>query len=64
MKIDKYMTTIEKRLHDAYVDYRNDFLTVGGFADYHGYDDKTASLIIELGRHIDSRHTELNEGMV
>lgn len=44
MSLDKFVS--------MYLDYRNNFLTVGAFADYYGISDKNAKRIIDIGRQI------------
>lgn len=39
---------------ELYLDYFNNFLTVGAFADYYGLDDVDAYYIIELGRKLNN----------
>lgn len=37
-------------LADLYLDFVNNFLTVGGFAEHHGFRFVEASLLIDIGR--------------
>ncbi len=53
------MTQIENAVESAaskfesyYLDYFNNFLTVGGFADYYGISDEEAERRISIGRKI------------
>ena len=41
----------------AYLDYVNNFLTVGNFADHYGMSEREAHLLIDLGRIIHERLT-------
>jgi len=41
-----------------YLEYVNDFFTVGRFAEYHGISEKLALLIIEEGRAINDRRSK------
>lgn len=51
-------TEMRDALATIYVIWRNDFLTVGAFADYYHITDAEAEVIINLGRRF---HKELNE---
>ncbi len=42
-------TTIEV-LQNYYLDYRNNFLTIGAFADYYCIPDAAATFLIEAGK--------------
>lgn len=44
MSLDKFVS--------MYLDYRNNFITIGAFADYYAINDKTAEKIIDIGRQI------------
>ena len=37
---------------NMYIDYINNFLTIGAFADHYCISDKTAERIIDLGRQV------------
>lgn len=39
-----------KELATLYRDYLNNFLTIGCFADYHGFSDDDALSIVRIGR--------------
>ena len=49
---------IRETLQNIYLQYVNDFLTVGAFADYYGVDDETADWLIDRGRQIHIEETE------
>jgi hypothetical protein len=38
-----------------YLDYFNNFLTVGAFADYYGISDEEAEFVIEVGRKLNNK---------
>ena len=40
----------KQKFRELYLDYVNDFLTIGGFADYYGLGMKQAKQIIKKGR--------------
>lgn len=46
------MNSIESKLELMYLDYVNNFLTVGAFADYYDLSINGASAIIESGKKI------------
>lgn len=50
MSLDKFAA--------MYLDWINNFLTIGAFADHYNISDETAARIIDLGRQIS--HLELN----
>lgn len=41
----------KSQLADIYINWVNDFLTIGGFADYYGLDDDQAEILLNLARH-------------
>lgn len=45
-----YVNGLKADVKAMYLDYVNNFLTVGGFADYYGISDEQAQKIIESGR--------------
>lgn len=46
------MKFTEQYYLDSYIDYRNNFLTIGGYADYYHIDYNDAEFIINKGRKI------------
>jgi len=59
--------TIEQlqiNLIEIYLSYRNDFLTVEGFADYHHLSDENARQIIDLGRPLFNEYYVDNDKLV
>lgn len=46
------MKFTEQYYLDSYIDYLNNFLTIGGYADYHHIDYNDAEFIINKGRKI------------
>ena len=49
---------MREALITIYLIFKNDFLTIGGFADYYHITDAEAEVLINLGRRF---HEELNE---
>ena len=47
---------MREALITIYLIWKNDFLTIGGFADYYHIDDREAETLINLGRRF---HKEL-----
>lgn len=45
----------QDELVSLYIKYVNDFLTVEGFAEYHGITEETALFIIERGRKLNEK---------
>ena len=56
MRIDQIAKTRDT-LQLAYLDWLNDFLSVGGFASYYGLSTERAERIIKAGRAIHIRRT-------
>lgn len=50
---------MREALITIYLIYKNDFITVGAFADYYHINDREAETLINLGRRF---HKEKNEG--
>ncbi len=42
--------SVVKTLANIYLDYRNDFLTYKGFAEYYGVTESQAERLIQLGK--------------
>ena len=48
-----------EQLNNVYLDWINNFLTIGGFADYYGLTDEQADILIKLARDVyNSPHPE------
>ena len=47
------LTKLEMQLHDLYLEYVNDFLTIKAFSEYHALSHSVALKLIEVGREID-----------
>ncbi len=58
MQLDDQELT-EDLIGDLYLDYKNDFLTVARFAEYHDMAESVAETIIKQGRKL---HIERTEG--
>lgn len=50
--------TAANQFEGYYLDYFSNFLTVEGYADYHGINDEEAKKRINLGRKIHKQHTK------
>jgi hypothetical protein len=46
---------MKNKLETAYIEWFNDFLTIGGYADYYHISDERAERIISLGRKLNHR---------
>ena len=51
----------EKKFESYYLDYFNNFLTYGGYADYYWLEDDEAAKRIDLGRVIHNHRTAPHE---
>lgn len=47
---------MKAKLEALYLDYKNNFLTVGAFADYYGFEDEYAARVIFIGRKLCLRY--------
>jgi len=52
----EYLNSIEKGLHEAYLDYVNNFLTHEGYASFYGLSESVAAHIIDAGRLVAADH--------
>ena len=53
---------MKERFANMFLDYVNDFLTVGGFASYYGMSDEVAERIINVGRKCHEQRAARNGG--
>jgi hypothetical protein len=53
------LTTFQKQLADLYLEFFNDFLTVGRFAEYYGIPETLVDEIIKAGKDLHERRVEV-----
>lgn len=46
---------MKAKCEELYIFWRNDFLTVARFAEYHGFTETYAKRVIEIGRRLNYR---------
>jgi len=56
------MSDIEVHLHERFLEYKNDFLSVSGFASFYDIDLDIADEIISLGRRVTVYYEDEQEG--
>lgn len=49
---------MKNELVNFYLQYLNEFLTIEGFANYHGMDEVTAEILLQIGRMFHIERTE------
>jgi hypothetical protein len=46
---------MKNKIHDLYLDYFNNFLSLEGFASYYGFEKSRAARIIEIGQKLNAK---------
>tara|TARA_R110000803_G_scaffold138778_1_gene205546 strand:+ start:1364 stop:1549 length:186 start_codon:yes stop_codon:yes gene_type:complete len=57
-EIETAVENTATQFQNFYLDYLNDFLTVGGYASYYGISEKTANQRINIGRKVHNQRTQ------
>lgn len=54
---------MKQQLIAFYLEWLNDFLTIGRFAEYYGFANEEANLLVDLGRKYHNIQVEMRKNM-
>lgn len=57
-------TTKEEKLINLYLDWKNNFLTIGKFAEYYNLTIEKANFVIDKGRELNEQRAEDRKNLV